>query len=270
MSSLKVDSITDAAGSGSPDFPNGFTTANQGYDYSDKVADYTVTTTDNIRTIGMTTGGTDRAVDLPSAATSTGRILTIKKVDSGVGTVTIDPNASQTLDGDTTVVLTTQYEAITFQSDGSNWLILNREKPYINSTVYLEGATGHGSTNTKIRIFTTAVEEVGNDITFTQNATDGASFTINTNGVYAVTYRDGKGSGSMAMGVSVNSAELTTNIQSITAANRIDLQNTPGPNAGRLATSRYFSAGDVVRPHSDGTGDETSILVVGFRITRLS
>ena len=60
-------------------------------------------------------------ITLPAAATNTGRIYVIKKVDSTANIVTIDANASETIDGSLTTTLTTQYQRITIQSNGTGW-----------------------------------------------------------------------------------------------------------------------------------------------------
>ena len=52
------------------------------------------------------------------------KILNIKKIDSSANTVTIDPAGSATIDGSLTKVLTTQYDNLTIQWDGTNWHIL--------------------------------------------------------------------------------------------------------------------------------------------------
>ena len=62
-------------------------------------------------------------VNLPAAASNTGRIYNIKNIGAAA-TITIDPNASETIDGATTYTLTTQYESVTLQCDGSAWFIL--------------------------------------------------------------------------------------------------------------------------------------------------
>lgn len=46
--------------------------------------------------------------------------ITIKKVDSGVGNVIIDGNGAL-IDGAATITLTTQYQSVTLQWDGTNW-----------------------------------------------------------------------------------------------------------------------------------------------------
>jgi hypothetical protein len=61
-------------------------------------------------------------VSLPAAASNTGRIYNIKNI--GVGTITVDPNAAETIDGAATYTLSTQYESITIQCNGTAWFIL--------------------------------------------------------------------------------------------------------------------------------------------------
>ncbi len=80
------------------------------------------------------TGATDTGINLPSAGSiyyydnvyggAFGKILNIKKIDSGAGHVIISPDGSETIDGQLTQSLTTQYDNITIQSDGTNWHIL--------------------------------------------------------------------------------------------------------------------------------------------------
>jgi hypothetical protein len=87
-----------------------------------KSVDYTLTATD--RVVLVSASGAARTMTLPAAASHTGRVYTIKKTDSSANTVTIDGNASETIDGATTKVLTAQYEVVTIQCDGANWHII--------------------------------------------------------------------------------------------------------------------------------------------------
>ena len=86
-----------------------------------KTDDYLVMADDNVITCDAT--GDSFTITLPPAAGAEGKMYTIKKVDSSVNTITIDANAAETIDGDLTKVITTQYVSITIISDGSNWLI---------------------------------------------------------------------------------------------------------------------------------------------------
>jgi len=63
-------------------------------------------------------------ITLPTAATSTGIIINIKKIDATGNAVTVDGNGSETIDDTTTAVLTGQYNRVSVQSDGTEWWII--------------------------------------------------------------------------------------------------------------------------------------------------
>jgi hypothetical protein len=63
-------------------------------------------------------------VTLPAAATNTGRIFNIKKVDSSVNAVTIDGNGAETIDGAATLAITTQWTSIKVQCTGTEWIVI--------------------------------------------------------------------------------------------------------------------------------------------------
>jgi hypothetical protein len=139
------------------------------------------------------------------------------------------------------------------------------------SEIYVTGGSGHGSTNTKIRRFTTAVVSLGSDITNSgDSATLGHSFTINTAGTYAITYCDASATQGHHSGVSVNSNQLTTSIGSITDANRVAFAIEYIANYSVCAHANLnLSVGDVVRAHNEGTHNGTTALTVNFRITKV-
>lgn len=62
-------------------------------------------------------------VVLPTAASLTGQQYKIKKIDSSANAVTVSTTSSQTIDNSLTYPLSTQYQSVTLQSDGSNWWI---------------------------------------------------------------------------------------------------------------------------------------------------
>lgn len=66
----------------------------------------------------------DIVATLPACVTCSGIVLTIKKVDSSVNTVTITPDGSETVDGASSYVLSSQYELLKITSDGANWHII--------------------------------------------------------------------------------------------------------------------------------------------------
>lgn len=88
----------------------------------------------NVRTITMTdtatplddiilvdASGGPVTVNLPAAATLKGKPYQIKKIDSSLNPVTIDPNGAETIDGLVTVGIAFQNSAIVPTSDGTNW-----------------------------------------------------------------------------------------------------------------------------------------------------
>ncbi len=85
-----------------------------------KTANYTTTVNDHTITCGA--GNETFTVTLIAAASATGQILNIKNV--GTGTITIDGNGAETIDGATTQVIATQYDCITIQSDATSWHII--------------------------------------------------------------------------------------------------------------------------------------------------
>ena len=63
-------------------------------------------------------------VALPAAATSSGRMLVIKKIDASANVVVIDANASETIDGALTVSIAARYNSFTLHCDGSAWYVI--------------------------------------------------------------------------------------------------------------------------------------------------
>ena len=86
-----------------------------------KTATYTLTSSDYTVVFDLNGNAT---ANLPNATTCSGRIYVIKINRTNVSDVlTIDPNGAQTIDGNATYDLQCQ-QAITIQSDGSNWRII--------------------------------------------------------------------------------------------------------------------------------------------------
>src|SRR4030065_132078 len=82
-------------------------------------ADYTATLNDDTILANATAGAV--TVSLPTAVGNTGKKFVIKKIDSSANTVTVDPNGSETIDGQATAGILAQDNAIICQSDGANW-----------------------------------------------------------------------------------------------------------------------------------------------------
>lgn len=84
--------------------------------------DITAQATDHTILVNATSA--NRTVTLPAVATNAKRRYEIKKIDASANTVTIDGNASETIDGTTTKVLTTQYQSVAIHCDGATWWIV--------------------------------------------------------------------------------------------------------------------------------------------------
>ena len=98
-----------------------------------KSADFTVLdsgddgTGDPVDIYLVTTGASTITATLPAVADddpTAGRIVTIMKVDGGVGSITIDGDGSETINGATTVSVSAQYGYKTLFSDGTEWFVI--------------------------------------------------------------------------------------------------------------------------------------------------
>lgn len=95
-----------------------------GYTYlrSESSTPYTATATD--RVILVDASGGDATINLPTAVGISGKEYVVKKTDASAYTVTVAPDGAETIDGEATLVIGTQYDSYTLVSDGSNWMII--------------------------------------------------------------------------------------------------------------------------------------------------
>ena len=89
------------------------------------VTSYTVLSTDSVLTVDDTAIGGNVTLNLPSAATlGSGWTLDVKKTGSTFS-VTIDPDGTETIDGNLTLSITDKNQAVRLISNGTNWNILS-------------------------------------------------------------------------------------------------------------------------------------------------
>lgn len=95
--------------------------ASGGYTLTTETAGFTENSLsgEKIRLCDLAAGFT---VTLPTAIGNTSK-LTYKKM-LAAGSIIIDGNGAQTIDGGTTATLNLQYEAITLVSNNANWMII--------------------------------------------------------------------------------------------------------------------------------------------------
>lgn len=112
-----------------------------------KTADYTVAATDRDKLIRVDATSANITISLLAAATAgDGFQVAIKKVDSSANTVILDGNSSETIDGNTTLTLSTQYDVAILTCDGTNWHVINSAAAQ-STTFSADNATNNDVTN---------------------------------------------------------------------------------------------------------------------------
>ena len=139
------------------------------------------------------------------------------------------------------------------------------------SEITVDSGNGYGSTNTKVRRWSNIRQNIGANITYADSATLGGSFTINTQGVYAISYNDRDSSGDSIIGIVVNGSAATTNMNSVTYAQGARAQiDTGGANlAGAVSWTGVLNVNDVVWAQTDGGANSTTSQSM-FTITQVS
>jgi hypothetical protein len=92
-----------------------------GWTLTTKTANFTASI-DNVILCDATSGAI--TITLPTATSNANKIYSVKKIDNSANTVTIDGNASETIDGALTQVISSQYDCLTIMCDGSAWYII--------------------------------------------------------------------------------------------------------------------------------------------------
>jgi microcystin-dependent protein len=221
-----------------------------------KTDDYTNTDTDGLLRVEYDTTSKACAHTLPLIANNIGRRIEVAYVKGGTNNVTISPNAANanTLsnDGLATIILCKVGDFVVFQHSSTSgmWEIVNER---ITSELRLDGYAGYGGTDTKIPYFTTTTTNIGNMHTLTtNNNTNGCKITINRSGRYSFTLVFAENN-SVYLGMTLNSAALTTAMSGITDATRIAYGATlSADTALQVNAVRYFSKNDIIRPHTNG------------------
>lgn len=205
-----------------------------------------------------------------AASIATGDLASGLVVPSNKGGTGVANNASSTLTisgafGTTLTVSNTT--ALTLPTNGT---VVSTQAT--GSSVALNVGNNWGSSNTCIRRFTNSVVS-GSDITYADSATLGMSCTITQAGVYSITYTDERVNDTTKIGISLNSAQLTTSIESITTANRLIMTRVNATVAGvtqvNCSWTGRLAVNDVIRAHGDGAGGYSTTASIQFVINQL-
>ena len=220
---------------------------------------YTVLSTDTVLLVDTTAGAVE--LDLPAVASSSGRTLVIKDEGGNAATnaITIDPNASETLDGSaTSATITTAYGHMTIFCDGTQWLsdAGSKAQSVWNGTTESSGAAVVQSVANWVGS-TTAANNAGSP--YTGAATDECVLVDCSGGAVAYTlpapvarktikFIDTTGSaGTNNITVSQNAAETIDGATSIVLATNYETLTliSDGTN--------WFSAEAIIRANEDNT-----------------
>lgn len=132
-----------------------------------KNANYIATTDDDIVLVDASSGAV--TITLYASSGNTGRELVIKKIDSTFNEVIIDGNAAETIDGDLTTTLNTQYELVSLTFDGTNVQLMDRNYVSEMATFTPSTTAGFGTlASTDIK-----GQRVGNTFVMQVEATSG-------------------------------------------------------------------------------------------------
>lgn len=116
--------------------------------------------------------------------------------------------------------------------------------------------SGYGSTNNKIMRFSNVVEDSTSELISVVNNDPvlGANVTALTDCIVNFSFTH-NASAASHIGLSKNSSSLTTAVNSLTANERISVTTVSSSGWSDVAATEVrLKAGDVVRPHTDGTG----------------
>ena len=216
----------------------------------------TVTRAYTLPTTSVVAGETFKIVN--NAANGSGFNITIKSSDADT-LVTCYPQTSQ--------------EVVALQAtptDATHWRILGAIQP--KSMIRMNTGGGHGGASaTRIRCFSSTTSTAGSDITYTSNASNsdlGDKFTINADGVYAISYTDFSSNGCM-VGISLNASSLTTDVGDLAVGQVLALQTLVNTSArNTLSTTVSLVKGDIIRAQDDSNANGATN-DVQFTITQL-
>lgn len=202
------------------------------------------------------TSGTFSQTFSASSALQNGFFVTYE--NAGTGVVTLDPNGSETINGASTLTVY-HGEIYHIMCDGSNLFAKRIGNNFGTQEVIVHTPNGYASTNTKRRRYTTTATSTGTDITYADSSTLGATFTINTPGVYSITRQEKFGSTTGRGGLAVNASSGTSNYTTLAFAEKLGGLAVASSNSFSIVTvTREFAINDVIVAHDDGTLFDTT------------
>lgn len=135
----------------------------------------------------------------------------------------------------------------------------------VNSVVDVHTGNGHGSSNANRR-FSTVLTNRGDAITYADSSTDGASWTINEDGIYTMDSVDIANGGNYEPFISINQVAPG----SVVVGTRLVATFIPNGERVAMSATTRLTKGDVIRVSAGNTNALDSNDIVRFRITKVS
>lgn len=180
----------------------------------------------------------------------------VKATNARDSSVTMSGVVTDYVSGTKTLTVSVQ-QATSIGDTVALWILQATARPSIGqftqAEITLEGGNGSGSTNNKIRRFTTAVVNTGAAMTYADSATDGGSITINETGWYVFGASDGHASGNYEYGITKNTVEPTVAFGSLADKSEIlCIGNIVGGAQYPTTGMALLTVGDILRHHGNG------------------
>lgn len=195
---------------------------------------------------------------------STGILMVDAIYQAGTDTVRHVAVQTDTDGGTTGGILNAYFEVFVSESP-----IIVQEEPSSKSIAHT--GNGYGSSNTRFRRYTTQLT-TGTDITYADSSTLGASWTINTEGIYKIVVTDQSTGSNHALGIGLNSTGGTTVVYTHLASNPDEVLATTSAPDGFTASvswSGRLYPGDVIVSHGRNIGTQATDSRAKFEIERI-
>jgi hypothetical protein len=138
----------------------------------------------------------------------------------------------------------------------------------IRSEVWVDTGNGTGSTDTNIRRFTNNPKAYGSAITYADSATAGATFTINEEGIYDISYMDYSTTGAISVGISLNDSS-NTGAPNLSVSAGLAISTKASGHVNCATVSTRLKPGDVIRANSEPTHDAATAFA-RFKIVKIA
>lgn len=218
----------------------------QSYDYQTPTTGFTYTFAAGTQVLVMNPAATLATgfITMP-AAPADGMTITFSSSQQ-ITALTLSGNTGQSIVGAVTSMSPKSGVTYVYRLANTTWYPTVTVPFY--SMVRLNTGNGQGSTNTAIHRFLTTVTNQGSDITYADSATLGGSFTINTSGIYAVSF-SGAATAVSYQAITLNCTQLSTSPVSLTNVSEVLSigYSTAANNSTSTSWTGYLPATSIVR-----------------------